>query len=49
MDMGDTLSNYFHNSGDVEYLPGARLAPIDGLRYTKCTLNLFQVRFVYLT
>jgi hypothetical protein len=27
----------------VEYLPGARLAPIDGLRYTECTLNLFQI------
>jgi hypothetical protein len=41
--MGDALSNCFLNYGDVEYLPGARLAPIDGLRYTKCTLKLIQI------
>jgi hypothetical protein len=49
MDMGDALSNCFHNSGDVEYLPGARIAPVNGLRYTELTLNLFRTQFVYLT
>jgi hypothetical protein len=43
MDMGDALSNCFHNSGDVEYLPVACLAPIDGLWYTECTLKLFRI------
>jgi hypothetical protein len=30
-------------------ISGARLAPIDGLRYTECTLNLFRIRSVYWT
>jgi hypothetical protein len=48
MDMGDAVSNCFHNSGDVEYFPGACIAPVDGLRYTELTLNLFGSQFVYL-